>query len=295
MDHTETGKWIESPRAFLIERHVADTMRTAHWHDHIEINLLLGGSMTYLFNGRQEHVEGERLVLFWAAIPHQTIAVTLDAPVICIYLPLVDFLALPIDRPSREAVMQGLFVKQQPDDKVSAMIASEWSDRWVLGGDLRRQLVFDEVKLIVRRILLDHADSDGATPASAVRVDPDVRHTQLLTNLINDRFAEKLTMASLAKLADIHPTTANRAFRNILGISVMEYLTRYRLARAMQCLAETKEPIVQIAHDCGFGSNSRFYDTFTHRVGTTPRKFRLAARSDEAQFPDRGNDKAAIP
>lgn len=282
IDLTETGRWAGLPRTFLIERHVADTMRTAHWHDHVEINLLLDGSMTYLFNGRQENVESGRLVMFWAAIPHQTISVTPDTPLICIYLPLVDFLALPIDKPSREAVMQGAFVKQQPNDEVSAVVASEWGDRWARGGDLRRQLVFDEVTLIVRRILLDHADSDRATPASAIPVDPVVRHTQLLTNLINARFAEKLTLASLANLADIHPTTANRAFRDVLGISVMEYLTRYRLARAMQRLAETKESIVQIAHDCGFGSNSRFYDIFRQRAGTTPRKFRLAARSVEA-------------
>jgi AraC-like DNA-binding protein len=282
-DFIETGKWTESPRAFLIERHVADTMRTAHWHDHIEINLLLNGRMTYLFNGRQENVEGGRLVLFWAAIPHQTICVTPDAPLICIYLPLIDFLALPIDKASREAILQGSFVRQQPHDKVSAVVASEWNDQWGLGGELRRQLVFDEVRLIVRRILLDHVDSDGAMPASGIAVDPVVRHTQLLTDLINARFAEKLTLTSLAKLADIHPTTANRAFRDVLGISVMEYLTRYRLARAMQRLAETKESIVQIAHDCGFGSNTRFYDIFRQRAGTTPRKFRLAARSSDAE------------
>lgn len=278
-DFAGTGRWTESPRAFFIERHIADTMRTAHWHDHIEINILLAGSMTYLFNGRQEHVEAGRVVLFWAAIPHQTISVTSDAPLTCVYLPLVDFLALPIERTPREAVMQGLFIKQRSNDRVTALLASEWSERWDLGGDLQRQLIIDEVKLTVRRMLALDTEPDGATRASPTPVEPEVRHTQVLTALINTRFSENLTLASLAKSAHLHPTTANRAFRNVLGISVMEYLTRYRLARAMQRLAETKEPIVQIAHDCGFGSNSRFYDVFTKRVGTSPRKFRLAARS----------------
>ncbi|WP_411036515.1 helix-turn-helix domain-containing protein [Shinella sp. BYT-45] len=280
-DFNETGEWTDSPRAFLVERHVADTMRTAHWHDHIEVNLLLSGTMTYLFNGRQEHVEAGRFALFWAAIPHQTIFVTPDAPLICIYLPLVDFLALPINKASRQAIMQGAFVTQRVQDILSAHIASRWIDEWELGGELRRRLVYDEVKLAVRRIILDQVEKDGATSKSGIPLNPAVRHAQLLTDLINTRFAERLTLASLAKLADIHPTTINRAFREVLGISVMEYLTRYRLARAMQRLTETDEAIVEIAHDCGFGSSTRFYDVFMRRVGTTPRKFRLAARSVE--------------
>lgn len=275
----ETGEWTDSPRTFLIERHLADTMRTAHWHDHIEVNLLLGGDMTYLFNGRQEHVKAGRFGLFWAAIPHQTIFVTPDAPLICIYLPLADFLALPIGKASRQAIMQGAFVLQGARDPVSACVASRWADEWESGSELRRQLVFDEVKLAVRRIVLDQAEKDEVTSEPAIPVNPAVRHAQLLTDLINTHFAEKVTLTSLARLAGIHPTTLNRAFRDVLGISVMEYLTRYRLARAMQRLAETDEAIMEIAHGCGFGSNTRFYDIFMRRVGTTPRKFRLAARS----------------
>lgn len=278
-DFLETAAWTESPRAFLIERHLADTMGTAHWHDHIEINLLLDGSMTYLFNGRQEHVEAGRLVLFWAAIPHQTISVTPDAPLICIYLPLVDFLALPIDKASRQAIMQGAFMTQRAGDRATAFAASQWSDEWGRGGEVRRRLVFDEVKLTVRRIILDQADESDPARKPGILTHPAVRHAQLLMDVISARFAEGLTLASLAKLAHIHPTTVNRAFREVLGISVMEYLTRYRLARAMQRLAETDDSIVEIAHDCGFGSTTRFYDIFKQRADTTPRQFRLAARS----------------
>lgn len=275
----EAGEWTESPRAFLIERHVADTMHTAHWHDHIEINLLLDGSMTYLFNGRQEQVETGRLVLFWAAIPHRTIFVTPEAPLICIYLPLVDFLALPVDKASRQAIMQGAFMTQPARDKASAFVASQWHDEWQSGGEVRRRLVFDEVNLTVRRIILDQAGGKGSTQKTGIPISPAVRHAQLLMDVITARFAEGLTLASLAKLAHLHPTTVNRAFREVLGISVMEYLTRYRLARAMQRLAETDDSIVEIAHDCGFGSNTRFYDIFKQRAGTTPRQFRLGARS----------------
>jgi AraC-like DNA-binding protein len=248
-----SGKWVASPRNFLIEQHVADTMTSAHWHDHIEINLLLEGAMTYLFNGKQEQVVAGRLVLFWAAIPHQTILVTPDSPLICVYLPLVDFLALPIDVTARQDVLQGAFVHQAgPSEGISAS-GARWVREWSGDGEARRSV-------------------------AAASTSPSIRHAQALTELIGRQYSEALTLHSIAKLARIHPTTANRAFRDVFGISVMEYLTRFRLSRSMQRLAETDDPIVQIAHGSGFGSTARFYHVFKQRTGSTPRQFRMAAR-----------------
>ncbi len=253
-------------------------MAAAHWHDHVELNLLLDGSMTYLFNGRQEHVEAGQLVLFWAAIPHQTIVVTSNAPLICIYLPLVDFLGLPIEQSMRHAIMQGAFVRERSPRQATASAAVQWNGEWETGGELRRQLILDEVKLAVRRLVLDQAETPAIVSRTGLPHNRAMRLSQLLTEVINQRFAEVLNLTRVARLAGVHPATANRAFRNVLGISVMEYLTRYRLARAMQRLAETDDGILEIALDCGFGSNSRFYDIFKRRTGTTPRQFRLETR-----------------
>ena len=273
----ESSEWKGSPRGFLIERHTANAMSAAHWHDHVEVNLLLAGAMTYLFNGRQERVEAGRLVLFWAAIPHQTILVTPEAPLICLYLPLADFLALSIDKTARQAIMQGAFLVEPQCRETTSPVVSAWVEEWDEGDPVRRQLISDEAKLRVRRLILDHADDQAASVAAKTTpVSPAIRHVEVLTDLINRHFSEPLSLADFGRRANVHPTTANRAFRDVLGISVMEYLTRYRLARAMQRLAETEDSILEIALDCGFGSSSRFYDIFKQRTGTTPRQFRLS-------------------
>ncbi len=272
------GKWIDSPSGFFIEQHLADTMTSAHWHDHIEINLLLEGSMTYLFNGRQEHVEAGRLILFWAAIPHQTIFVTAEAPLVCIYLPLVDFLALPIEPSARQAILQGAFIRELNPEPSAHTLGSRWINDWKSGNSARRQLAADEISLKVRRLILEQAEHDRRRLEIPPLKSPAIRYAQILTELISIRYAEPLTLTSMAELADVHPTTANRAFREVLGISVMEYLTRYRLARAMQKLAETEDPILDIVNACGFGSAARFYDLFKKRTNTTPRQFRMATR-----------------
>ncbi|NLR98074.1 helix-turn-helix transcriptional regulator [Rhizobium sp. P38BS-XIX] len=109
-----------------------------------------------------------------------------------------------------------------------------------------------------------------------------VYRAEALADLVHAHYSEQVNLSMLAKLAGVHPSTANKTFRTIFGIPVNEYLTRYRLAQAMQQLAETSSPILQVAYDCGFGSSSRFYDIFKRRTGTTPRLFRssLERRDD---------------
>jgi AraC-like DNA-binding protein len=272
----ERGALTASKGGFLIERHIADAMSAAHWHDHVELNFLLEGQMTYIFNGRPECVEAGRLVLFWAAIPHRTIAVTPDAPLICIYLPLVDFLSLPIERSVRQSIMQGRFSADTRPYSADALLLPQWESDWQHGDPARRQLILDEVKLRIRRFVLDVPDdlhASGRQP-SVPDVSIAVQRTETLTDLIHAHYSGPASLPMLAKLAGIHPSTANKIFRSVLGIPVNEYLTRYRLARAMQQLAETNASILQIAYDCGFGSSSRFYEIFKRRTGTTPRQFR---------------------
>ena len=278
----EEGALLASQGDFMIERHIAGAMNAAHWHDHVELNYLLDGQMTYIFNGRQEQVEAGRLVLFWAAIPHRTVAVTPNAPLVCIYLPLVDFLGLPIDRGVRQSIMQGRFFADARAYAADAVLLPQWVQDWQFGDAAKRQLIVDEVKLRIRRFVLDAPidDHSVARQSSALGGGAAIGRAETLTDLIHARYSEPVSLPILAGLAGMHPSTANKIFRSFLGIPVNEYLTRYRLARAMQQLAETEAPILQIAYDCGFGSSSRFYDIFKRRTGTTPRLFRSSLARD---------------
>jgi AraC-like DNA-binding protein len=263
--------------SFEVERHIAGPMDAAHWHDHIELNLLLSGQMTYLFNGRQERVAAGHLVLFWAAIPHRTIMVEPDSPLICIYLPLADMLGLPIERDAKQAVMQGSFLVTGAPDAIDIAVASRWVTDWASDDPVRRRLVAEEVKLRIRRMLLSPLAAlppAKAAPGSAGQTQ--VRRAEMLIELINTHYAESLGLPEFSAMLGIHQSTAAAAFRSVLGISVNEYLIRYRLAQAMHRLADTTDPILDIAFSTGFGSTSRFYDLFKRRTGRTPGQFRQA-------------------
>jgi AraC family transcriptional regulator, melibiose operon regulatory protein len=272
-----------SDEKFLVEQHLADAMGVAHWHNHVEVNLLLCGRMSYVFSGRQEHIEAGRLALFWAAIPHCTFDVEQGTMLVCIYVPLMDFLSLPVSREIRQSIMGGAFLTDRYPDPADIAAGDRWVEGWQSNDKTRRRLVMDEIFVRIRRLFIDNSDDKNSA-----RLAPDtpnmaglgpVQRAEILAELIHDHFSEPLSVKRLAAISGIHASTANKSFQQVMGLSVNEYIIRYRLTQAMRRLAETNAPILQIAFGCGFGSSSQFYDLFRHHVGETPRKFRLENRS----------------
>src|SRR5919106_5626202 len=74
-------------------------MEAAHWHGHIELNLIRGAELHYDFNGQNVVVPPERCACFWAGVPHQLLEVRRTGeqlPLLCnIYLPVDSFLLMP--------------------------------------------------------------------------------------------------------------------------------------------------------------------------------------------------------
>lgn len=284
VDEGAAGEGLDLVRraGLFVEQHMATAMPVAHWHADVELNMLLDGEMTYLINGREMRVEAGQFALFWAAVPHRTINVTANAPLVCIFVPLMDFLGLAMTRQSRASVMRGDFVSDADPQPLDFAMAARWVREWDGAEEMKKRLIEDEILLRIRRLLLewkagDDEESTGPGEGNAGKGGP-IGRCEMLTSLINTHYAGALSVEHLAQMAGMHPSTANKAFRQVLGLSVNEYIIRYRLSQAIQRLADTDESIMQVAYGCGFQSQSQFYELFRDRVGTTPRKFRAEHR-----------------
>ena len=91
---------------------------------------------------------------------------------------------------------------------------------------------------------------------------------------IHAHYPDTISVDQLAKEAHISKRVSYRLFRENLHMSPVEYMTGYRLRKACQRLAETDEPITQIAYNCGLGSSSYFGKLFRERFGCTPGAYR---------------------
>ena len=101
--------------------------------------------------------------------------------------------------------------------------------------------------------------------------DPMLQHAIRLTQ---DRLGEHLSAAEVARASNMSERTMQRKFADDVGLTWSQTLTRLRMIKAVELLADPDLPVIQIAADCGFNSLSAFNRAFRAFSGTTPSEFR---------------------
>ncbi|MBD3919809.1 AraC family transcriptional regulator [Paenibacillus sp. PR3] len=91
---------------------------------------------------------------------------------------------------------------------------------------------------------------------------------------------DKLTLSTLAKIANVSAAHFSRVFRQKTGMNVTDYLTTRRIIKAKQLLAATDDKVSWIATVCGFDSMTYFHRSFKKYVGMSPAKYRSSHTSD---------------
>jgi LacI family transcriptional regulator len=109
--------------------------------------------------------------------------------------------------------------------------------------------------------------------SSAYEAVEDERVRRALLHL-QSRTGEILTVAELAREVGVSRRVLERRFRETLGRSPLEVITRERIERAKRLLADTDLPIALIAERCGFQSNERLTVNFGRLVGIPPSAYR---------------------
>lgn len=92
--------------------------------------------------------------------------------------------------------------------------------------------------------------------------------------VIEENIQRKLTVESLAESIHLSRYHYQRVFREIMGDSVMRYVTRRRIALAAADLTETDESILTIALKYGYDSHEGFTRSFRAQMGVSPKEYR---------------------
>ena len=68
-----------------------------------------------------------------------------------------------------------------------------------------------------------------------------------------------------------------RLFRREFGMTLVQYVTQYRVRRSCELLSDTGIPVEQIAEQVGIGSYSYFCTCFKRICGLSPGAYRAEA------------------
>ncbi|MBQ8717712.1 MAG: helix-turn-helix transcriptional regulator [Clostridia bacterium] len=118
---------------------------------------------------------------------------------------------------------------------------------------------------------------DGRWHTTEQMADTDIRAQRAVRRvlaLIEENYAQELTLTDMANAAELSPNYFCRYFKKIAGCSPVEYLIEYRLNMAAYMLTTTEDGVADVALACGFNDASHFIKFFHRYKGVTPRRYR---------------------
>lgn len=150
---------------------------------------------------------------------------------------------------------------------------------WATTGTATDDLEAEESVLALLRLAFDGETSpNSGCSASTAGL---IRRTKAF---LEAELSNRVLLADVGRAVGASPAYLTDVFRRVEGVSLHQYLTRLRLARALVALPHTND-LTALALDTGFSSHSHFSAAFRRSFGCTPSRYRETARRSRAPLP----------
>lgn len=271
--HFTTGNGTIYPEHFLVER---------HWHPYMEIIFIRKGSYLFEIN-LENHIlaEGDICILNSGDLHQITGQQQETIHDVIIFDPqILDFSY--VDEPEElfiapllnHTIVAKNIIRSTDDcyqpfhQKILSLFALALPKErdWYIRCKL---LLLDILNELYQNHLLFRAET--IRPASDIRK---INRYKIIISYIREHYAEPVTLQQLADTIPCNSQYLCRFFKEIAGVSPIQYLISYRLERAEELLLHSQSPIMDIAMDCGFDNISYFIRKFKEVKQCTPNEFR---------------------
>ena len=276
----------------VLEYEVRGEADPMHWHDHLEIALVLAGQGRFGLGGRQLEAGPGDVFFIDNSQPHVAHATAAEA----MRLLLVLFRPELIAGPGCRTFDLGYLAAFRPQDPATSPRVggdTELASELAAALDELRQTWDDhdpsELQLAdatLRRVLalVNRERRSGQLPAGGAAA----ARRELIRPVLAyiDRHArEPLSLERVAQVVHVSPSRLRHVFKEVTGVGFKEYVTQVRLTEAKRLLVGTDLSVAEVAHAVSYTNLSQFYKVFERSCTMSPAQYRryyTPARSEEA-------------
>lgn len=272
-------KWIQ---------HYGENIDYLHFHNYLEIGFCYEGQGRMLLGEEEVRFSGREFSVIPPNYPHTTDS---DLGTVSrweyLFVDVEGFLRSFLDTPVKaDKVIQriyskALFLEENQSPSISAKILKIMNI--MRDGE---EFYLEEAKGILASLLVEIARLNRRSEEERVEEEKG-KLTNMITRVqdfVSYHYMEDIKVEDLAKSCHICETHFRRVFTSYMKMSPLEYINTVRINTACELLQKTDEPVADIAHKCGFTTNSTFNRNFKQLMGVTPVEWRKRPENYEQQL-----------
>lgn len=226
-------------------------------HDHLELILVEQGTLGCFVEGSFFTAVAGELVVINPLQTHRLMHGVTNEPLVAWMLTFNEAL-LPAGNKVWTYTFEGLIKDAKIIELFRSVIrekkqALAWNNLYIQ----------NLIQLILLQLLRKHTKTsskeDGTPPL-----------LQAITSYIHEHYSQPLTLETIGNQVGISRWYLSKFFKKETGISIVEYINRYRCSNALALLLKSEHPISKISEMCGFSSLEYFSRVYTKQYGHTP-------------------------
>ena len=261
-----------------------------HFHNYLEIGFCYEGDGVMAFGEAKMRFSGREFTVIPPNYAHTTNS---DLGTVSkweyLFIDVEGFMKKFLNNPVKAEKMiqriysKALFLKENESPSIAAKILKIMNI--MREGE---EFYIEESSGVLAALLVEIARLNRASPEDRVE-----EETGKLTNMITRvldfvsyHYMEDIRIEDLAKICHISETHFRRVFTSHMKVSPLEYINSVRIHTACEFLQKTDTPVADIAHKCGFTTNSTFNRNFRQIMGVTLVEWRKRPENYEQQLLD---------
>ncbi|MBQ3019731.1 MAG: helix-turn-helix transcriptional regulator [Clostridia bacterium] len=238
-----------------------------HFHDSIEITLLIKGTCNQLINGTEYFMPTYTYTIMWRQDYHRFHDFSPDN---LLYNLMISPSLLP------ESILKKL--EATPSDKICTLPEDVGKTVISILDTLAQAQAFNHnymprLASSLCENLIDIFFYHYKThPTSKI-----VSHESIIQNAliyINAHYNEALSLQDIAKYANCNAAHLSESFHKKMNMTIKQYITILRIKKAKKLLVTTNSPISSIAYESGFSSLASFNRNFLEQENLSPTAYR---------------------
>lgn len=245
-----------------------------HWHRSIELLYIVKGEVKITAGGTLYTLSDDDIIVINSQVPHSLYADTATMIAAQIKLDLLPVIPDSIKSYSFDCVSSG-------EDKAKFInIKQCLASLLKFNVESANYTNLINVSLCYKLMYELYINFSKPQERTIGNQNEQLSRLNILLGYINENFANDLPLDILAETVNVTPSYLSKSFKQLMGMTISDYIKNIRLHQATILLNTTNDSTELICEKCGFPNTHSFLSAFKEKYSSLPSRWRKENKSN---------------